>query len=73
MSLKDRLLDKISRMMPTIIVIWHHIINFCSISLIVGAIVGFFQDSMPLAQILVYLIMGGLNLTMSYYKGYLRF
>ena len=47
--------------------------NFCSVALIVGAIVGFFQESMSLSQILVYLLVGGLNLTMSYYKGYLKF
>ena len=66
------MIDKISDMMPTIAIIWHHLVNFCSIYLIVSAIVGIFQQSMPLAQIFVYLIMGGLNLVMSYYKGYLR-
>lgn len=67
------MMEKISDIIPTLAIIWHHIVNFCSVSLIVGAIVVIFQQSMPLAQILVYLFMGGLNLIMSYYKGYLRF
>lgn len=62
-----------SNLWPRIIIIWHHIVNFCSVTLIVGAIVGFLQQSMPWAQILVYLLIGSLNLTMSYYKGYLKF
>ena len=66
------MIKQISDMLPMLATIWHHLVIFCSIYLIVSAIVGIFQQSMPLAQILVYLIMGGLNLVMSYYKGYLR-
>lgn len=62
-----------SHLWSRIAIIWHHMMNFCSASLIVGAIVGFVQQTMPLTQILVYLLIGGLNLIMSYYKGYLRF
>lgn len=67
------MIDKISNMIPTLATIWHHLVDFCSIYLIVSAIVGIFQHSMPLAQILVYLIMGGINLFISYKKGYFRF
>ena len=66
------MIKQISDMPPMLAIIWHHLVNFCSIYLIVSALVGIFQQSMSLAQILVYLIMGGLNLIMSYYKGYLR-
>ena len=67
------MIKQISDMLPMLATIWHHLVNFCSIYLIVSALVGIFQQSMSLAQIFVYLIMGGLNLVMSYYKGYLRF
>ena len=66
------MIKQISDMLPMLVTIWHHLVNFCSIYLMVSAIDGIFQQSMPLAQILVYLSMGGLNLVMSYYKGYLR-
>lgn len=67
------MINKISEMIPTLATIWHHLVDFCSIYLIVSAIVGIFQQSMSLAQILVYLIMGGINLFISYKKGYFRF
>lgn len=67
------MMKKISDMIPTLATIWHHLVDFCSIYLIVSAIVGIFQQSMSLAQILVYLIMGGINLFISYKKGYFRF
>ena len=63
----------LSDLWPRIVITWHHLISFCSAALIIRAIIGFFQQSMPLAQILVYVILGGLNLTMSYYRGYLKF
>ena len=63
----------LSDLWPRIVVAWHHLINFCSATLIIRAIIGVFQQSMSLAQILVYVILGGLNLTMSYYRGYLKF
>ena len=63
----------LSDLWPRIVITLHHLINFCSAALIIRAIIGFFQQSMPLAQILVYVILGGLNLTMSYYRGYLKF
>lgn len=67
------MMKRISNMMPTLSIIWHHLVNFCSLYLVVRAIVGIFQQSMSLAQILVYLIMGGINLFISYKKGYFRF
>lgn len=67
------MMKRISDMIPTLATIWHHLVNFCSLYLVVRAIVGIFQQSMSLAQILVYLIMGGLNLFISYKKGYFRF
>lgn len=67
------MMKQILNMIPTLSIIWHHLVDFCSIYLIVSAIVGIFQQSMSLAQILVYLIMGGLNLFISYKKGYFRF
>lgn len=63
----------LSDLWPRIVITCHHLINFCSAALIIRAIIGFFQQSMPLAQILVYVILGGLNLTISYYRGYLKF
>jgi len=62
-----------SHLWSRIAIIWHHMMNFGSVTLIVSAIVGFFQESIPSAQILVYLLVGSLNITMSYYKGYLKF
>ena len=67
------MMKQISDMIPRLATIWHHIVDFCSVYLIVSATVGIFQQSMPLAQILVYLIMGGINLFISYKKGYFRF
>ena len=67
------MIKRISNMIPTLAIVWHHLVDFCSVYLIVSAIVGIFQQSMPLAQILVYLIMGGINLFISYKKGYFRF
>ena len=67
------MMKQISNMMSVFVIIWRHLVNFCSLYLVVRAIVGIFQQSMSLAQILVYLIMGGLNLFISYKKGYFRF
>ena len=67
------MMKRISSWIPHVIIIWHHLMNFCSVSLIVIAVAGILRQSMPLAQSLVYILMGGLNLAMSYYKGYLKF
>ena len=55
-------------MKEKLITIINYLSEIGSIYLIVAALFGLVQSTMPLAQILVYLLLGGLNLALLIYQ-----